>query len=291
MAEHHLPPEPADEPHHHNHGGKAAVHADDLKPGGRRRRYGYYYGDGYGSADPARTLCFVVLVVILLAGITALVLYLVYRPSRPAFAVTSVAVYSLSLNGTGTGTGAVAGGPATLAASFQLTLVIRNPNERSAARYDRLAAYVAYRGEPITALRPDAAAGAGRGQRGGGGAVLGAGAAARPSGVPDTAAALATDVSYGVVALRVVVLGRVRFVSGRSGAGGTPCTPAATSSSASARAAAAARVAVRRRRCSATLPAPSTCDARQLDSFVTPRLCTRRKFTYTARRRRTCICG
>ncbi|BAF17254.1 NDR1/HIN1-like protein 1 [Oryza sativa Japonica Group] len=220
MAEHHLPPEPADEPHHHNHGGKAAVHADDLKPGGRRRRYGYYYGDGYGSADPARTLCFVVLVVILLAGITALVLYLVYRPSRPAFAVTSVAVYSLSLNGTGTGTGAVAGGPATLAASFQLTLVIRNPNERSAARYDRLAAYVAYRGEPITAPAPmpplvqdaDSAVAVAP--------VLGAGAAAPPVPVsPDTAAALATDVSYGVVALRVVVLGRVRFVSGpfRSG--------------------------------------------------------------------------
>uniref|UniRef100_A0A0E0DQN0 Late embryogenesis abundant protein LEA-2 subgroup domain-containing protein n=1 Tax=Oryza meridionalis TaxID=40149 RepID=A0A0E0DQN0_9ORYZ len=222
MAEHHLPPEPADERHHHNHGGKAAVHADDLKPGGRRRRrYGYYYGggDGYGAADPARTLCFVVLVVILLAGITALVLYLVYRPSRPAFAVTSVAVYSLSLNGTGPA-GPGAGAPATLAASFQLTLVIRNPNGRSAARYDRLAAYVAYRGEPITAPAPmpplvqdaDSAVAVAP--------VLGAGAAAPPVPVsPDTAAALATDVSYGVVALRVVVLGRVRFVSGpfRSG--------------------------------------------------------------------------
>uniref|UniRef100_A0A0E0L1N9 Late embryogenesis abundant protein LEA-2 subgroup domain-containing protein n=1 Tax=Oryza punctata TaxID=4537 RepID=A0A0E0L1N9_ORYPU len=228
MAEHHLPPEPADERHHH-HGGKAAVHADDLKPGGRRRRYGYYYGgggDAYGSADPARTLCFVVLVVILLAGITALVLYLVYRPSRPDFAVTSVAVYSLSLNGTTTAgaasPGAVpgAGAPATLAASFQFTLVIRNPNGRSAARYDRLAAYVAYRGEPITAPVPmpplvqdaDSAVAVAP--------VLGAGAAAPPVPVsPDTAAALATDVSYGVVALRVVLLGRVRFVSGpfRSG--------------------------------------------------------------------------
>ncbi|KAF0926192.1 hypothetical protein E2562_022029 [Oryza meyeriana var. granulata] len=224
MAEHHLPPEPADERRHH--GGKA-VHADDLKPGGRRRRYGYYYGgDMYGSgADPARTLCFVVLVVILLAGITALVLYLVYRPSRPALAVTSVAVYSLNLNGTAAGTaspgaGPGAGEPTALAASFQFTLVIRNPNGRSAARYDRLAAYVAYRGEPITAPVPmpplvqdaDSAVAVAP--------VLGAGSAAPPVPVsPDTAAALATDVSYGVVALRVVVLGRVRFVSGpfRSG--------------------------------------------------------------------------
>ncbi|XP_040380447.1 NDR1/HIN1-like protein 1 [Oryza brachyantha] len=228
MAEHHLPPEPAEHLHHHHQGGKA-VHADDLKTGGHRRRYGYYGGGGgdmYGyGADPARTLYFVVLVVVLLAGITALVLYLVYRPSRPAFAVTSVAVYSLSLNGSTAGGGGGAdsspgAAPTALAASFQFTLVIRNPNGRSAARYDRLAAYVAYRGEPITAPVPmpplvqdaDSAVAVAP--------VLGAGAAAPPVPVsPDTAAALATDVSYGVVALRVVVLGRVRFVSGpfRSG--------------------------------------------------------------------------
>ncbi|EEC79083.1 hypothetical protein OsI_19681 [Oryza sativa Indica Group] len=249
MAEHHLPPEPADEPHHHNHGGKAAVHADDLKPGGRRRRYGYYYGDGYGSADPARTLCFVVLVVILLAGITALVLYLVYRPSRPAFAVTSVAVYSLSLNGTGTGTGAVAGGPATLAASFQLSA--RHPQPERAVGgavrpgWRRTVAVPA--GSPSLAPAPMPAAGAVTADSAVAVApVLGAGAAgaSRP-GVPRHRG----GARHGRVVRRGGAQGggarprpvRVRPVPERVG---TPCTPAATSSSASARAAAAARVAL-----------------------------------------------
>ena len=52
----------------------------------------------------------------------------------------------------GAGTGQA---PATaLAASFQFTLVLGNPSGRSAARYDRLAAYVAYRGEAVTAPTP-----------------------------------------------------------------------------------------------------------------------------------------
>lgn len=214
MADHHhLPPEPADEPYHHHQSGKA-VHADDLKPA---RRRGPYYRD-HDAADPLRMLCFAVLVILLAAGITALVLYLVYRPTRPAFTVTSVAVYSL-YNATSPTAGPAGGSPTALAASFQFTLVIRNPNGRSAARYDRLAAYVAYRGEAITApsamppLVQDADS-----------AVvvapaLGSGGAAPVPVSPDTEAALATDVSFGVVALRLVVLGRVRFVSGpfRSG--------------------------------------------------------------------------
>ncbi|KAG8085364.1 hypothetical protein GUJ93_ZPchr0010g8223 [Zizania palustris] len=216
MADHHhLPPEPVEERRHHK-GGKAVL-ADDLKP---RSRYGYYYGGGGG---PARTLCFVVLVFLLLAGITALVLYLVYRPSRPALDVTAVAVYSLNASTTAAAGGRGAspasgpGVPTAVVASFQFTLVIRNPNGRSAARYDRLAAYVSYRGEPITAPVPmpplvqdaDSAVAVAP--------VLGGGAPVPVS--PDAAAALATDVSYGVLALRVVVLGRVQFVSGpfRSG--------------------------------------------------------------------------
>ncbi|XP_022685469.1 uncharacterized protein LOC101776219 [Setaria italica] len=47
-----------------------------------------------------------------------------------------------------------AGGATALAASFQFTLVLRNPSARSAARYDRLAAYAAYRGEPLTPATP-----------------------------------------------------------------------------------------------------------------------------------------
>ncbi|KAL6845029.1 hypothetical protein ACP4OV_025202 [Aristida adscensionis] len=216
MAGHHLPPEPAD----HHHGGKG-VHAGDLKPAGRGRRsyYGYGYGDGGG--DPLRALCFALLVVLLAAGITALVLYIVYRPSHPSLAVTSAAVLSL-YNATPAASPA-AGGPAPtlLATSFQVTLVIGNPSARSAARYDRLTAYVAYRGEAVTApaAMPPLAQDPGSAVEVA--PVLGAGgAAAAPVPVsPDTAAALAADVAGGVLALRVVVLGRVSFVSGpfRSG--------------------------------------------------------------------------
>ncbi|KAG8085319.1 hypothetical protein GUJ93_ZPchr0010g11001 [Zizania palustris] len=194
MADHHhLPPEPVEERRHHK-GGKAVL-ADDLKP---RSRYGYYYGGGGG---PARTLCFVVLVFLLLAG----------SPRSCSTCTTAAA------GGRGASPASGPGAPTALAASFQFTLVIRNPNGRSAARYDRLAAYVSYRGEPITAPVPmpplvqdaDSAVAVAP--------VLGGGAPVPVS--PDAAAALATDVSYGVLALRVVVLGRVQFVSGpfRSG--------------------------------------------------------------------------
>uniref|UniRef100_A0ACD5TAG6 Uncharacterized protein n=1 Tax=Avena sativa TaxID=4498 RepID=A0ACD5TAG6_AVESA len=198
MAEHHLPPESGDQ------GGKGSVHAGDLKPA-RRRGYSYY-GYNTGSSEPFRTLCFAILVILLIAGITALVLYLVYRPASPAFAVNSIAVYSLSNVANSS-----AGAPNAVAASFQCALVIRNPSGRASARYDRLTAYVVYRGEAITAPAempplvqdPDSAV------------VVAPVIGGAPVPVsPDTAAALANEVSYGVVSLRVVLLGRVRFVSG-----------------------------------------------------------------------------
>ncbi|CAN6360362.1 unnamed protein product [Urochloa humidicola] len=200
MAEHHLPPEPV---------GRKGVHADELTRG--RRRYTYYYGYNDGGG---RALCFALLVLLLAAGITWLVLYVVYRPSHPILAVTSAAVLALYNASANTGGGATA-----VAASFQFTLVLRNPSARSVARYDRLAAYAAYRGEPLTppAPLPPLAQDAGDAVEVApvlGGGVGGAAAAAAVPVSPDTAAALAADAAYGVLALRVVVLGRVRFVSG-----------------------------------------------------------------------------
>ena len=205
MAEHHLPPEHAD--HHHHKGGKG-VRTDDLKPARRRGYSSYYYGHDGGSSGALRRVCSVVLLLLLLAGVTALVLYLVYRPTSPSFAVTSIAVYSLS---NVTAPSAAGAPPNAIAASFQCALVIRNPSGRASARYDRLTAYVVYRGEAITAPAempplvqdPDSAV------------VVAPVIGGAPVPVsPDTAAALANDVSYGVVSLRVVLLGRVRFVSG-----------------------------------------------------------------------------
>ncbi|RLN29556.1 protein YLS9-like [Panicum miliaceum] len=201
MAEHHLPPKPAD---HHHRGGRKGAHTDDLKPG---RRYTYYYGGG-GGGGGARALCFAVLVLLLAAGITWLVLYVVYRPSHPTLAVTSAAVLAL-YNATA--------GPTAVAASFQVALVLRNPSARSAARYDRLAAYAAYRGDALTAPAPLPPLAQDPGAAVEVAPVLGGGVASAAVPVPvspETAAALAADVAYGVLPLRVVVLGRVRFVSG-----------------------------------------------------------------------------
>lgn len=209
MAEHHLPPEHADH-HHHHKGGRKGVHADDLKPGSRGRpRYSYYYSGGGGAA---RALCFAVLVLLLAAGITLLVLYVVYRPSHPTFTVTSAAVLALY---NATASNAAGATPTALAASFQFTLVLGNPSGRCAARYDRLTAYVAYRGEALTApaAMPPLAQDAGTAVAAA--PVLGAGVAGPPVPVsPDAAAALATDVANAVLPLRVVLLGRVRFVNG-----------------------------------------------------------------------------
>ncbi|XP_022685468.1 NDR1/HIN1-like protein 12 [Setaria italica] len=144
MAEHHLPPDPKD---YHHRGGRKGVHTDDLSRG---RCYSYYYGcGGGGGGGGGRALCFALLVLLLAAGITLLVLYVVYRPSHPSLAVTSAAVLALY-----NATANTAGGATALAASFQFTLVLRNPSARSAARYDRLAAYAAYRGEPLTPATP-----------------------------------------------------------------------------------------------------------------------------------------
>ncbi|CAL4907788.1 unnamed protein product [Urochloa decumbens] len=201
MAEHHLPPEPAV--------GRKGVHADDLTRGRRRYYPSYYYG-GY-TGGGGRALCFALLVLLLAAGITWLVLYVVYRPSHPTLSVTSASVLAL-YNATVPNTAAA---PTAVAASFQFTLVLCNPSARSAARYDRLTAYAAYRGQALTPPAPLPPLAQDAGDAVAVAPVLGgAGRAEAVPVSPDTAAALAADAAYGVLALRVVVLGRVRFVSG-----------------------------------------------------------------------------
>ncbi|CAL5094571.1 unnamed protein product [Urochloa decumbens] len=203
MAEHHLPPEPVV-------GRKGVVHADDLTRGRRRYYYPSYYYGGYTGGGGGRALCFALLVLLLAAGITWLVLYVVYRPSHPTLAVTSAAVLALY-----NATNAAGGSPTAVAASFQFTLVLCNPSARSAARYDRLTAYAAYRGQALTPPAPLPPLAQDAGDAVAVAPVLGGGGRAEAVPVsPDTAAALAADAAYGVLAIRVVVLGRVRFVSG-----------------------------------------------------------------------------
>ncbi|GJM88385.1 hypothetical protein PR202_ga04443 [Eleusine coracana subsp. coracana] len=205
MAEHHLPPEPVvvGRP-------TKGVHAGDLKPRGRRYGYSnYYYGGGGGGL---RSLVFAILVLLLIIGIIWLVLYIVYRPSDPTLAVTSAAVLAL-YNATTTGpTTFATTGPTTTTSAFTLLVRLRNPSSggppcattgspptrgvpRGTPRRPRRCRRS--RRTPAPRVRVP---------------VLGGGGAVPVSN--DAAAALAADVGYGVVPMRVVLLGRVKFLSG-----------------------------------------------------------------------------
>ncbi|KDP28408.1 hypothetical protein JCGZ_14179 [Jatropha curcas] len=155
---------------------------------------------GCTASDPRRTLCTIITVFLLLAGLTILIVWLIYRPYKPQFTVVGAAIYDLNTSS-----------PPFISTSMQFTLVTRNPNKRVSIIYDKLSAYVSYRDQAITpaialpplyhdtkstvALSP----------------VLGG------SKVPvsaDVANGLVMDESYGVVALRVVLLGRLRWKAG-----------------------------------------------------------------------------
>ena len=106
--------------------------------------------------------------------------------------------------------------PYAIAARAQFTLLLHNPSDRAAVLYDRLLAYVTYRGEPVA---PPAELPAVVQERGADVAVtpsFGGGAgAAEPVPVSEAAVrALAGDCAARRVLLRLVLLGRVRYRSG-----------------------------------------------------------------------------
>lgn len=154
---------------------------------------------GSGSG-PRRAVCTCITVFLLLAGITLLVLWLVYRPYKPRFRVVGAAVYGLN-----------ATAPPLLSATLQFTVLIRNPNRRVSIYYDRLSAFVSYRDQAITApmmlppLYLEKHSTVSVSPMIGGSPV--------PVS-PEIADGLAADESYGVVGLRVVVMGRVRWKAG-----------------------------------------------------------------------------
>lgn len=190
-----------EEPPHDPHPSK--MPASDEKPPPpyhhppphRRRRY-------YPAAgrDPRRTICSIIVILLLLLGIIALTLWLVYRPHHPKFRVISAAVYQLNTSS-----------PPFIAASVQFTVVIRNPNRRVTMLYDPFSAYVAYRNQAITppvALPPLF-------QETKSTVALAPLLGGAPVPVPaELANALAMDEAYGVVALRLVMTGKVRYKAG-----------------------------------------------------------------------------
>ncbi|EPS72487.1 hypothetical protein M569_02275 [Genlisea aurea] len=139
----------------------------------------------------------VVVVLLLLAGIIVLAVSLIYGPHDPRFRVVSIAVYDLNSTS-----------PPFISTTVQPTVAITNPSRRSPVHYDRLSVFLAYRNQPITppivlppldqeprttvAMSP----------------FLGG------SPVPvaaDVLYGIDADEDYGVVGLRVVILGTLRY--------------------------------------------------------------------------------
>lgn len=144
----------------------------------------------------------IIAIILLLAGVTALTVWLIYRPHKPRFSVVDAAIYTMN-----------ATSPPFISTSMQFTVVTRNPNRRVDIIYDKLSAYVSYRNQQITApiylpplyherkstvaLSP----------------VLGGGGQLVPVSA-EVVNGLVMDESYGVVSLRVVLLGRLRWKAG-----------------------------------------------------------------------------
>ncbi|XP_047973617.1 NDR1/HIN1-like protein 26 [Salvia hispanica] len=185
MAEESPPPPP--------HGHPTAKMADE-KPHHKQKQ------PPYPPKDPRRALCAAAAILLLLLGSAALALYLIYRPHRPKFRVLSAAAYQLNTSS-----------PPFVTATAQFTVAATNPSRRAAILYDPLSAYVSYRGRAITpaaslppllqeprstvALSP----------------LLGGAAVPVEA---ELANALAMDEAYGVVELRLVMAGKMRYKAG-----------------------------------------------------------------------------
>ncbi|GKU87852.1 hypothetical protein SLEP1_g2185 [Rubroshorea leprosula] len=152
------------------------------------------------TGNARRTLCSCTTVFLLLAGITVLTIWLIYRPYKPRFNVVGAAIYDLNISS-----------PPFVSTSMQFTILTRNPNKRVSIFYDRLTAYVSNRNQQITlpvdlpplfqetkstvALSP----------------VLGG---FRVPVSAEVVNGLGMDESYGVVALKVVLIGSLRWKAG-----------------------------------------------------------------------------
>ncbi|XP_077243097.1 NDR1/HIN1-like protein 12 [Tasmannia lanceolata] len=159
----------------------------------------------YTPHDIRRFICAAVSIFLLLAGVTALILWLVYRPTKPHFNVVGAAIYELNTTS-----------PNVIFTTMQFTIVARNPNERVSVHYDRLLVFVSYRNQAITAQMLLPPLYQGHDNTVALSPMLGGGF------VPvsqDVMNGLVMDESYGVVGLSLVLMGRLRWKAGafRSG--------------------------------------------------------------------------
>ncbi|CAD6258138.1 unnamed protein product [Miscanthus lutarioriparius] len=151
-----------------------------------------------------RRLLLILLTLALLAGVIALVIYLVLRPTHPSFYLQDASLRQLDLtNGTAP----------LLSTTAQVTLASRNPNARVGVYYDRLDVSASYKYQQVTLnsrLQPPGV------YQGHGDVDVWSPVLAGP-GVPFApflADALNKDIAAGYLILQVRIDGRVRWKVG-----------------------------------------------------------------------------
>nr|GMD36413.1 NDR1/HIN1-like protein 12 [Ipomoea batatas] len=152
----------------------------------------------YGGAG--RALCAFLLIFLILAAITLLILWLIYRPTKPKFTLVSLAIYQLNLTP-----------PPFLSATIQFTLLTRNSHPRLSYHYDHLSAFVSYKNEAITPAvsLPPLSHGAK--------STVAISPVLDRGPVPVSVSVLnglVMDEAYGMVALRLVLKGKLRYKGG-----------------------------------------------------------------------------
>lgn len=154
----------------------------------------------YAPYESRRNFCAAITTIIIVVVLIVLILWLVYRPSKPQFMVVGAASYGVNFSG-----------PPLISATMQFTVLIKNPNRRVSIYYDKLSAFVSYKNQPITqelALPPlylekHSAVSVSP--------VIGGSLVPVSSEVTN---GLESDENYGVVGLRLVMLGRLRWKTG-----------------------------------------------------------------------------
>ncbi|KAL4564629.1 hypothetical protein LXL04_028696 [Taraxacum kok-saghyz] len=152
-----------------------------------------------------RAISTIIVVIIILAGITAGVLWIVYHPHKPKFTVISAAVYALNVSS-----------PPYISITMQFTIVTRNPNNHVSIYYDHLAAFLFYKNQAVTTPLVLPPLYHERDSTVSFSPILGGGSMAVSA---DVVNGLGADESYGVVSFGLVLTGKLRWKYGdiRSG--------------------------------------------------------------------------
>ncbi|CAG7881826.1 hypothetical protein BRARA_C02857 [Brassica rapa] len=175
----------------HKHAPSASSTPESYSKDGQRRR---------GRGDAYRAFCAAIFSILVLLGIIVLILWLVYRPHKPRLTVVGAAIYDLNFTA-----------PPLISTSVQFSVLARNPNRRVSIHYDKLSMYVTYKDQIITPPLQLPPLRLGHKSTVVIAPVLG-GAGIPVS--PEVANGLKSDEAYGLVSMRVVVTGRLRWKTG-----------------------------------------------------------------------------